>query len=211
MTDSRLLEELSGWTTWHGTTLPHTPEAQAQETGTGTPVAPAPAPKRNHNRRTGSTDKGRLPLTTEQKQHAVTLAAAGYAPSRVAKTMGKSRLMVKRHLEEPETIVKVEDERAQLVEIYRSKAVECAVGITADKIQKSSALQLATASGICLDKSLLLSGQPTSIHVHALIDVLDAIKERLDEEEERQEEEYRRQFQQAKAARALLSLPAKQP
>ena len=69
--------------------------------------------------------------------------------------------MVKRHLEAPETIVKVEDERMQLVEIYKDKARACAVGITDEKIAKSSALQLATASGICTDKALLLQGMPT--------------------------------------------------
>ena len=206
--------------TWHGTIASEVPKHEAQ----GTVLPPAPeqdtipvepdhkhgtvVPKRNHNRRPGSTDKGRLPLTTEQKQQAVTLAAAGYAPSRVAKTMGKSRLMVKRHLEAPETIVKVEDERMQLVEIYKDKARACAVGITDEKIAKSSALQLATASGICTDKALLLQGMPTEInlHVHALVDVLDTIRQLRDEREEREDEEARA----AAKARALLSLPANQ-
>ena len=193
---------MSDSNTRHDTILPPTP------TGTGTPVAPAPVPKRNHNRSPQSTCKGRLPLTTAQKQEAVVLAAAGYALSRVAKTMGKSRLMVKRHLEAPETIVKVEDERMQLVEIYKDKARACAVGITDEKIAKSSALQLATASAVCTDKALLLQGLPTEInlHVHALVDVLDTIRQLRDEREEREDEEARA----AAKARALLSLPANQ-
>ena len=168
---------------------------------TGTPVTPAP--KRNHNRRPQSTCKGRLPLTTAQKQEAVVLAAAGYAPSRVAKTMGKSRLMVKRHLEVPETIVKVEDERAEMVQLCRDKARACVVGIDDEKISKANVLQLSTSAGILIDKAALMSGQPTSIHVHALVDVLDAISELRERRNEEDEREYR-------AARALLNPPANQ-
>ena len=187
MSDSRLLEELAEWTTWHGMQAPAPVSAVPGEcaiqapdavTGIGTPVTPAS--KRNHNRRPESTCKGRLPLTTAQKQEAIVLAAAGYAPSRVAKTMGKSRLMVKRHLEAPETIAMVRDEQAELVELYRQKARDCVAAIDDDKIAKASALQLATSSGILLDKSLLLSGQPTSINVVALMDVAKLIRERRD-------------------------------
>jgi hypothetical protein len=129
-----------------------------------------------------------LPLTTAQKQEAVVLAAAGYAPSRVAKTMGKSRLMVKRHLEAPETIAMVRDEQAELVELYRTKARDCVVAIDDEKIAKASALQLATSSGILLDKSLLLSGKPTQ-NVAVIVQVLDVLRVRNDEEIERQHQE----------------------
>jgi hypothetical protein len=121
--------------------------------------------------------------------------------------MGKGINMVKRHLETPEVIAEVQDERAELVELYREKARDCVVAIDDEKIQKSSALQLATSSGILLDKSLLLSGQPTAIHVHALVDVLDTIRQLRDEREEREDEEARA----AAKARALLSAPASQP
>jgi predicted transcriptional regulator len=136
-----------------------------------------------------------LPLTTAQKQEAVVLAAAGYAPSRVAKTMGKSRLMVKRHLEAPETIAMVRDEHAELVELYRQKARDCVAAIDDDKIAKASALQLATSSGILLDKSLLLSGKPTQ-NVAVIVEVLDVLRKQGDEEIERQ-------HQQAKALLAM--------
>jgi hypothetical protein len=190
---------MSDSNTRHDTILPPTPTG----TSTGIDTGEAPAPKRNHNRRPGSTCKGRLPLTTAQKQEAVVLAAAGYAPSRVAKTMGKSRLMVKRHLEAPETIVKVEDERAEMVQLCRDKARACVVGIDDEKISKANVLQLSTSAGILIDKAALMSGQPTSIHVHALVDVLDAISELRERRNEEDEREYR-------AARALLSLPANQ-
>ena len=51
-------------------------------------------------------------------------------------------------------------ERAELVDIYRDRARACVVAIDDEKIQKASALQLATSSGILLDKSLLFSGKP---------------------------------------------------
>ncbi len=170
-------------------------------TGTGTPVAPVPPtpeqdtilpPKRNHNRRPGSMGRGREPLTTEQQQQIITMAAAGHSQTKISKTIGKGRNMVKRHLDTPEAIAQVGDERTELVELYRQKARDCVAAIDDDKIAKSSALQLATSSGILLDKSLLLSGQPTSIiHVTALLAVLDLIKEQKDAREEKDEREYR--------------------
>jgi len=197
--------------TWHSTIASEAPKHEAQ----GTVLPPVPeqdtipvepdhkhgtvVPKRNHNRRPGSTDKGRLPLTVEQQQQAVTLAANGYAPSRVAKIMGKSRSLVERHLDKPEVIAEVSDERQELVELYRQKARDCVAAIDDAKIAKASALQLATSSGILLDKSLLLSGKPTQ-NVAVLIEVLDVLWEK-------NEEEIERQHQQAKA---LLSLPANQ-
>ena len=73
------------------------------------------------------------------------------------------------------------------------------VAIDDEKIQKASALQLATSSGILLDKSLLLSGKPTQ-NVAVIVQVLDVLRKKDDEESERQHQE----------AKALLSLPANQ-
>jgi len=125
-------------------------------------------------------------MTTEQQQQSVTLAAAGWSQERIAKATGRSRESVKRHLNDPQVMDMVSNEREEMIEIYRDRARACAIAITDEKIQKSSALQLATASGILLDKGLLLSGQPTSIHVTALVDVLDVLRVRQDEEIERQ-------------------------
>jgi hypothetical protein len=167
----------------------------------GTVMAPEQAPpaKRNHNR-SATSGKPKEPLTTEQQAQATTLAAAGYSPNKISKTIGKSRHVVTRHLDKPEVIAAMRDERAELVEIYRNAARACVVAIDDEKIAKSSALQLATASGICLDKSLLLSGQPTSINVVALMDVADLIRQQDNAESKRQHQQ----------AQALLSLPANQ-
>ena len=119
--------------TWHETILPPTPSASApdskqgtaQPQGIDTGTVVAPVPKRNHNRSAeGKRKPGppRMSLTIAQKQEAVTLAASGYSTYRISETIGKSRMTVKRHLEEPETIAKVEAERAEMVQLCRDKA-----------------------------------------------------------------------------------------
>ena len=179
---------MSDSNTWHGTILPPTPEAPDQPHAQGTGTPSAPVPKRNHNLPADRRKPGppRTIMTTEQQQQSVTLAAAGWSQERIAKATGRSRESIKRHLDKPEVMDMVVTEREEMIEIYRDRSRACAVAITDDKISKASALQLATASGILLDKSLLLSGQPTSIHVTALVDVLDVLRVRSDEEIERQ-------------------------
>lgn len=140
-------------------------------------------------------------LSTEEKQQITTLSADGWPAYRIAKHMNRSSHTVRRYLNQPEVMAIVRNEKQELAVLYRKKARACVTAIDKDKISKSSALQLATAAGICTDKALLLAGQPTSINVVALIDVLDVLRERRDEESERQ-------HQQAKAE--LLSLPANQ-
>lgn len=165
-----------------------TPAAEAHGTATETSERP---PKRNHNLPADRRKPGppRTVINTEQGQKAVTLAAAGWSQERIAKATGRSRESIKRHLDKPEVMDMVSNEREEMIEIYRDRSRACAVAITDEKISKASALQLATASGILLDKSLLLSGQPTSIHVTALVDVLDVLRVRRDEEDERQWQE----------------------
>ena len=50
--------------------------------------------------------------------------------------------------------------------------------ITAEDITKASYMQRVTGAAILQDKVSLMRGQPTSIHVHALVDVLDALRRR---------------------------------
>ena len=169
---------------WYSTILSPTLVAGEQSQGT----------KRKHVRAAPDRPKQkpgppRVAMTVEEQQQVTTMVAAGWAPSRVAKAIGRSRNIVAHHLEKPETMTEVHNERANLVEIYQDRARECVIAIDADKIARSSALQLATASGICLDKSLLLSGQPTSINVVALMEVLEVIREQGDEESERQHQQ----------------------
>jgi hypothetical protein len=186
--------------TQQGPTLVPTPEAQAQ--GTVRVVAPAPKPPRKHERNATS-GKPKEPMTVEQRQQAITMAAAGHSCNKISKAIGKDRASIKRHLDTPEAIEQVREERTELVELYRQKARDCVAAIDDEKIAKASALQLATSSGILLDKSLLLSGKPTQ-NVAVLIEVLDALQVRLDEEDERQWQEAHARLEQQKQ-QALLA------
>src|SRR5271165_3993118 len=183
--------------------MERTPESEpAQGTSIGTGVAPVP--KRNHNRNAMS-GKPKEPMTVEQKQQAITMAAAGHSCNKISQAIGKDRVAIKRHLDTPEAIEQVREERTELVELYREKARDCVAAIDDDKIAKASALQLATSSGILLDKSLLLSGQPTSIvHVQTLVAVLDTLAAKRDEEEERQWQQDHDRLEQQKQ-QALLA------
>src|SRR5271157_1787933 len=159
--------------------------------GSAPPAAPD-RPKRKHVRSAqGKLKPGppRTLMTTEQQAKATTLAAAGWSQERIAKTIGRSRNAVKHYLEKPEAIAEVRDERQELVELYRDKARACVIAIDDEKIGKSSALQLATASGICLDKSLLLDGKPT-VNVAVLVEVCDLIRKQDEEESERRQQQY---------------------
>src|SRR5215472_11187391 len=100
-------------------------------------------------------------LTAEEKQTITTLSADGWPPYRIAKQMNRSPHTVRRYLNQPEAIAEVRDEKQELAVLYREKARACVAAIDDEKIAKSSALQLATAAGICTDKALLLAGQPT--------------------------------------------------
>jgi hypothetical protein len=96
--------------------------------------------------------------------------------------------MVQNTLNEPETQAEVSIEKAKLAEIYKQKARDIVVSINDEDIDKASLQQKAVSSGILLDKSLLLSGEPTEIlaaNVGVLMDVVDAIRERKASEQER--------------------------
>src|SRR6516225_12261129 len=136
-------------------------------------------------------------LTNEEKQQITTLSADGWPGYRIAKHLSRSPHTIRRYLNQPEVMAEVRDEKQELAVLYREKARACVTAIDADKISKSSALQLATAAGICTDKALLLAGKPT-VNVAVLLEVAELIRQREDAEEERQHQQ----------AKALLSLPA---
>jgi hypothetical protein len=90
--------------------------------------------------------------------------------------MGRSHHTIKRFLSNPETQRDVQDEKAILADMYREKARACVAAIDDEKIAKSSALQLATAAGICTDKHLLLTGDAPPIRLEVLLATVDAIR-----------------------------------
>lgn len=84
---------------------------------------------------------------------------------------------MKNTLKEPEIQQEIGLEKRELAVLCKEKARQCVIAIDDEKIQKSSALQLATAGGILFDKSLLLAGEPTSIDVHMLVDAAKAYRD----------------------------------
>jgi hypothetical protein len=119
--------------------------------------------------------------STEERQQIITGAAAGLSQNKIAKSVGRSRTLVQNTLNEPETQAEVSIEKAELAELYRQKARDIVVSIDATDISKASLQQKAISSGVLLDKSLLLSGEPTEIlaaNVGVLMDVVEALRSR---------------------------------
>ena len=71
--------------------------------------------------------------------------------------------------------VELRDFQANKADIYDAVQMRALASVTQDKLRKSSAGSLVTVAAILEDKARLIRGQATSVHIHALIDVLDAI------------------------------------
>jgi hypothetical protein len=109
------------------------------------------------------------------------MAAGGLSQNKIAKTIGRSRHMVKNALAEPEMKLAIQDEKAELSVLYKDKARAVLMSIDAETIAKGNLLQKATSTAILLDKSLLLSGDAFPIvSVNILLDVVDAMRTRHD-------------------------------
>lgn len=70
------------------------------------------------------------------------------------------------------------DFQANKADIYDAVQMRALESVTQDKLRKSSAGSLVTVAAILEDKARLIRGQPTSLHVHALVDVLDMLRAR---------------------------------
>ena len=66
--------------------------------------------------------------------------------------------------------------QAAKADVCDSIAMRCLENVTDEKLAKTPAVSLITGAAIMIDKSQLLSGQPTSINMTAFVDVLEAIK-----------------------------------
>ena len=69
------------------------------------------------------------------------------------------------------------DFQANKADIYDAVQLRALASVTPDKLRKSSAGSLVTVAAILEDKARLIRGQATSIHVQALLDVADLIRE----------------------------------
>ena len=67
-------------------------------------------------------------------------------------------------------------------DIYDAVQMRALGSVTSAKLQKASAGSLVTVAAILEDKARLIRGQASSIHVHALVDVLDALRMREEQE-----------------------------
>ena len=97
----------------------------------------------------------------------------GCSPSNVHQVL-KSFLV-----DRPEAVLR--DFQANKADIYDAVQMRALASVTQEKLRKSSAGSLVTVAAILEDKARLIRGQATSIHVHALMDVLDMLRERRDE------------------------------
>lgn len=117
------------------------------------------------------------PLTEREQAKVELLTAQGAGSNAIGQVLDRHHITVERHLAKPETQQRVADDKAALAATYREKARDCMLAIDDEKIQKATALQLATASGILLDKSLLLAGDMPPIRVEVLIEAVQAIRQ----------------------------------
>jgi predicted transcriptional regulator len=74
-----------------------------------------------------------------------------------------------------EDLREFQENQADVLDTIKARLLE---SITQSKIDKSSALQVATAYGILYDKAALLRGQATGINVIALLDVAKMIRDK---------------------------------
>lgn len=80
------------------------------------------------------------------------------------------------------SLEELRDFQANQADIFDGLASSTLASITQADLEKASLLQKVTASAILVDKSRLVRGQPTSIHVTALMDVAELMRRREDEE-----------------------------
>ncbi len=75
-------------------------------------------------------------------------------------------------------LVEFRENKAELFEALQYRTL---ASVTEADISKAPFMARITAAAIMEDKIRLMRGQPTSIHVHALVDVLDALRMRDDD------------------------------
>jgi hypothetical protein len=72
-----------------------------------------------------------------------------------------------------ETLREFQANETDILDAIRQQTL---ASITCEKLEKANFLQLVTGAAILLDKSRLLNGQPTSIHVTALVDLVGLLR-----------------------------------
>ena len=75
----------------------------------------------------------------------------------------------------------LQDFRENKVDIFEAVQYKALSSITPEHYSNASFQQLITGAAILQDKIQLMSGLPTSIHVTALVDVLEQLRKRDDD------------------------------
>jgi hypothetical protein len=97
---------------------------------------------------------------------------------------------VKHTVNEPGIQCAISEEKAELSLIFKAKSRAIIESIDGDVIEKGNLLQRATSAAICLDKSLLLSGDLPQVSVTVLLDLVTAARDMRDAEDARLRGEY---------------------
>ena len=124
----------------------------------------------------GQTMTGKL-LNNQERITIETLSADGQSLNKIGKAIGRSPHTVRDHLALPDVQQKVQDEKAVLAEMYRSKARAIVESISDADNLKARLQQKSISSGVLLDKSLLLAGEAPIVNVAILLDAVAAIRE----------------------------------
>jgi hypothetical protein len=106
--------------------------------------------------------------------------------------LGRSPHTVKKYLVVPEIAEDVKKEKAVLAEMFENVARRTVEGVTDKDIEKAGLKDKMIAAGIATEKSLLLKGQATSIDVHILLDLVEAVREHRN----REDQEYLRRYRE---------------
>lgn len=154
--------------------------------------------------------KGNLSLTVEEIEKAKALSAMGRSYRAIGRELGRSSHTIKRALTSSAQIVgEVQAIKADLADVYKSKARDVLESITDADISKASLQQKSISSGVLLDKSLLLTGQATAIvDVRVLLDVCQLIRDQREKEDEAQMQNWQQAHTLPVSATVERILPA---
>lgn len=120
---------------------------------------------------------GRESLTIGEQERAKILHAEGRTFNHIAGALGRSPHTIKRFLIAPGVTEQVSDTKKELADLYQAMAKRTLEAVCEEDIKKASLLQKLTASGIAIDKALLLRGEMPGIDVKILIQLVEAVRE----------------------------------
>lgn len=104
-------------------------------------------------------------LSTEEKERIENRIAEGATPHRIAGELERSDHTIAKHVDQPDVQMRIADK----LDVVAERAID---SISDEDYRKASLVQKITGAAIAIDKRQLLRGQPTSINVTALLDLV---------------------------------------